>query len=182
MAPSRAVACPIAPKPTRPSVRPASSISRAVNLKLSSPARTERSASGRALARAKISASVCSATETALAPGVFTTTIPAPVASAVATWSVPVPCTPITRRAGAAAMARAGKPVLRVMTATQSATSRASVSGSVPLAGRGSRPAARNRSRPAAWIGWTMRHGPVITGEDLCTRGGVTSTFRAGPV
>ena len=73
---------------------------------------------------------------------------------------------------GAAAMARAGKPVLRVMTATQLATSRASVSESVPLAGRGSSPAARNRSRPAAWIGWTMRHGPVITGKPLHKRRG----------
>jgi len=149
---SRAVIWPMLPKPIRPSVRPCSSIKRDEYLKPKFPARVARSAAGSILARASIRATACSATDRVLVPGVFTTAMPACVASRTATGSVPVPCTPITRRYAAASTASAGKPSLRVTTATQCLASRAKVAPPVAVAMRGRRPARVSLSRPAGGL------------------------------
>ena len=46
-------------------------------------------------------AKVCSATATALAPGVFITAMPLRVAASKSTLSTPTPARPMTRRLGA---------------------------------------------------------------------------------
>jgi len=65
------------------------------------PARVEAVACGIRRAMASISARVCSATETALPPGVFMTSTPASVAASRSTLSTPTPARPMTRSLGA---------------------------------------------------------------------------------
>ena len=65
------------------------------------PARVEALACGMWRAMASISASVCSATEMALPPGVFITSTPAAVAASRSTLSTPTPARPMTRSFGA---------------------------------------------------------------------------------
>ena len=83
-----------------PSVLPRSSLPR--NFFFSHlPARVEALACGMWRAIASISASVCSATEMALPPGVFITSTPAAVAASRSTLSTPTPARPMTRSFGA---------------------------------------------------------------------------------
>ena len=91
---------PMLPSPTTPSVLPRSSLPR--NFFFSHlPARVDAFACGMCRAIASISASVCSATEMALPPGVFITSTPASVAASRSTLSTPTPARPITRSFGA---------------------------------------------------------------------------------
>ncbi len=93
---------PMLPSPTMPSVLPRSSLPR--NFFFSHlPAFVELLACGTALAIESINARVCSATETALPPGVFITSTPASVAAGRSTLSTPTPARPITLNLGAAA-------------------------------------------------------------------------------
>jgi len=59
---------------------------------------------------------VCSATDVALALGVYTTTIPFSVAALTSILSTPTPCRPITLRASAASMISPGKGAVRTTT------------------------------------------------------------------
>ncbi len=93
---------PMLPRPITPSVLARSSFP--MNLRFSHlPDFTEALALGMERASDSISATVCSATETALPPGVFITSTPAAVAEGRSTLSTPTPARPITRRFGAAA-------------------------------------------------------------------------------
>ena len=93
---------PMLPRPITPSVFARSSVP--MNLRFSHlPDFTEALALGMERASDSISATVCSATETALPPGVFITSTPAAVAEGRSTLSTPTPARPITRRFGAAA-------------------------------------------------------------------------------
>ena len=65
------------------------------------PARVDALAWGMWRAMASIMASVCSATEMALPPGVFITSTPACVAASRSTLSTPTPARPMTRSLGA---------------------------------------------------------------------------------
>ena len=99
---------PMLPRPTMPSVFPRSSVPR--NLRFSHlpdlvDALACEESSGPATS---IRASVCSATDTALPPGVFITSTPAAVAAGSSTLSTPTPARPITRSLGAAASKRRG--------------------------------------------------------------------------
>src|SRR6478752_5870930 len=91
---------PMLPRPMIPSVFPRSSLPR--NFFFSHlPDLVERLACGIARAIPNISAMVCSATETALPPGVFITSTPAAVAAGRSTLSTPTPARPITFSFGA---------------------------------------------------------------------------------
>ncbi len=98
----RTTSCPMLPRPTTPSVFPRSSVPTYFTLP-QSPLLVELAACGMERAIAIISPSVCSATETALPPGVFITRTPAAVAASTSIFSDPVPAFPITFRCGAAA-------------------------------------------------------------------------------
>ncbi len=88
------------PSPTTPSVLPRSSLP--MNFFFSHlPPHVLAVACGMWRAIASISASVCSATEIALPPGVFITSTPAAVAASRSTLSTPTPARPITRSFGA---------------------------------------------------------------------------------
>src|SRR5260370_13585885 len=88
------------PSPTTPKVFPRSSLPR--NLRFSHlPALVDWLANGMERANESINASVCSATETALPPGVFMTRTPAAVAAGRSTLSTPTPARPMTRSFGA---------------------------------------------------------------------------------
>src|SRR5271157_3834808 len=91
---------PMLPRPMMPSVLPRSSLPMSFFFS-HLPARVEALAWGMRRAMASISARVCSATETALPPGVFITSTPASVAASRSTLSTPTPARPMTRRLGA---------------------------------------------------------------------------------
>src|ERR1019366_3236995 len=91
---------PILPRPMMPSVLPRSSLPMSFFFS-HLPARVEALACGIRRAMASMSASVCSATETALPPGVFMTSTPASVAASRSTLSTPTPARPMTRSLGA---------------------------------------------------------------------------------
>ena len=81
-------------------------------------------------AMASISPSVCSATETALPPGVFMMRTPAAVAASTSIFSAPVPALPITLRRGAAASRSLSTAIeLRTISASASARWRRNSSG-----------------------------------------------------
>src|SRR4051794_20452985 len=109
------------PSPTTPSVLPRSSLPR--NFFFSHfPDFVEALACGTARAIESINASVCSATEIALPPGVFITSTPASVAAGMSTLSTPTPARPITRSLGAAAKTSLSTfTALRTTRASQSA-------------------------------------------------------------
>ena len=109
------------PIPTTPSTLPRSSLPR--NFFFSHlPASVETVAAGIMRARPSMRAKVCSATETALPPGVFITSTPAAVAAARSTLSTPTPARPITRSFGALASVSAFTfTALRTSSASQSA-------------------------------------------------------------
>ena len=112
---------PMLPRPTTPSVLPRSSLPR--NFFFSHfPDLVEAFACGTARAIDSMSASVCSATEIALPPGVFITSTPASVAAGRSTLSTPTPARPITRSLGAAASTSLSTfTALRTSSASQSA-------------------------------------------------------------
>ena len=90
-----AMACPILPSPTIPSVRPRSSSP--VNCaRFHSPRRTDASAAAIRRATPYSSARVCSAAAMVLPVGALTTTIPARVAASRSTVSTPTPARPMT--------------------------------------------------------------------------------------
>jgi hypothetical protein len=122
-------------------------------LKSKSQRRAAASAVTTFLAAASMRAIVCSATESRFASGVLTTAMPRAVASETSMALTPTPCDPTTRRAGAAAMAAAVRPALRVITAVASPISLAIVAMSAAEAIRGESPALRRSSRPTGWIG-----------------------------
>ena len=91
---------PMLPSPITPSVLPRNSVPR--NFFFSHlPLLVEAMACGMERAMASIRPSVCSATETALPPGVFITRTPAAVAALRSTLSTPTPARPITFSLGA---------------------------------------------------------------------------------
>ena len=101
-----AVSVPILPRPMMPSVLPANSVP--CRLFLSHlPARVVWSAREMWRAMAIIRPSVSSATETALAPGAFITTMPRRVATSTSMLSTPTPARPITRMLLAASISAA---------------------------------------------------------------------------
>ena len=148
---------PMPPKPTTPRTLPDMSDRAFRYLKSKSTRRVAASAPTIRFAAASISAMVCSATEARLASGVFTTGIPSAVACSTAIALTQTPCEPITRSDGAASIACALKPALRVMIETASHASAATVAISARDATRGVRPAARRSSSPTGWIGCTIR-------------------------
>src|ERR1039457_4620162 len=92
---------PMLPRPTMPSVLPRSSVP--MNFRFSHlPDLVDALARGMERASDNVSARVCSATETALPPGVFITRTPAAVAAGSSMLSTPTPARPITRSFGAA--------------------------------------------------------------------------------
>ena len=90
------------PTPTRPSVLPCSSmpVSRASAMARASPVCSMRSARYTRRARARVSPTISSATDCAFSPGAYTTRTPRCAAAARSTLSVPVPCMPMTFKAG----------------------------------------------------------------------------------
>ena len=101
-----AMASPILPSPTMPSVRPRSS--RPVNwARFHSPRRTDASAAAIRRATPYSSARVCSAAAIVLPVGALTTVIPARVAASRSTLSTPTPARPMTTRRVPAAISAA---------------------------------------------------------------------------
>ncbi|AMY71065.1 hypothetical protein AKL17_3843 [Frigidibacter mobilis] len=151
------------PQPQSPKHFPPSASPRLPSRQSSSPASRAWVASGSWRAAASISPSASSATSGALAPGVLTTRIPRSRAAAMSMRSTPVPWLPITRRCGAKAIASAGNPQLRVMTASARSSSgtrlRAVVSGAIAT----SRPASCKSAIPAGSMGWASTQS-VIAG------------------
>ena len=91
---------PTRPRPKSPKTLPRSS--RPSKIFFSHrPACMDSLAWGTERARASISATVCSATLTALPPGVFITSTPRLVAATMSTLSTPIPALPITCKRGA---------------------------------------------------------------------------------
>ncbi|MOA16398.1 hypothetical protein D3C78_1366110 [compost metagenome] len=94
---------PIAPRPSRPMVRPPSS--RLLCVALSQwPACMRASRATTDLAQASSRASACSATAAALAPTAATTSMPRAWAATLSMVSVPLPCLEITLSEGAASI------------------------------------------------------------------------------
>ena len=91
----RATSRPTRPNPTMPSVLPRSSVP-CSDFFSHLPPRVVTSARTMCRARASIKANVCSATATALAPGVFITAIPSRVAASRSMLSTPTPARPMT--------------------------------------------------------------------------------------
>ena len=114
---------PIPPKPISPSTFPEMSVVGFLYLNSKFPARVAASACTRRLTTPSIKAIVCSATAPRLASGVLTTGMPRAVARSTAMASTPIPCEPITLSLGAASMAAAVNPALRVITAVASPSS-----------------------------------------------------------
>ena len=102
----RATSCPMRPRPTSPRVLLFNSIPPNSFLR-HSPARTEAEAAGTLRANANISAKACSATLTALPPGVFSTSTPRRVAASRSMLSTPTPARPTTFSLGAASSSSA---------------------------------------------------------------------------
>ena len=98
----RATSSPMRPSPTMPSVLPRSSLPCSDFLS-HLPSCIPALARGMERHMAIIRPSVSSATATALAPGVFITTMPRRVASSASMLSTPTPARPIMRSFGAAA-------------------------------------------------------------------------------
>src|ERR1035437_6712544 len=146
---------PMLPRPMMPSVLPRSSWPMSFFFS-HLPARVEALACGIRRAIASMSASVCSATETALPPGVFITSTPASVAASRSTLSTPTPARPMTRSLGAFSSTEA-------FTCTALRTRSASASGrcwaySLGLETMVFQPGwDRNNSIPAAARGSAMR-------------------------
>ncbi len=124
-----ATSIPMRPSPTMPSVLPRSSVPCSVFFS-HLPARVVVSARERCRASESISPKVCSATATALPPGVFITTMPRRVAASRSMLSTPTPARPITRSVRAWSRSLAFTSTAeRTTSASASATSCASASG-----------------------------------------------------
>src|ERR1017187_6469486 len=146
---------PMLPSPTMPSVLPRSSWP--ISFFFSHlPARVEVLACGMERAMASISASVCSATDTAFPPGVFITSTPAVVAASRSTLSTPTPARPITLSLGDLASTSAVTwTALRTSSASASARCCAYSLGLETMTFQPGSP--RNRSRAAGAMGSAMR-------------------------
>ena len=127
-----AIACPIFPRPTIPSVLPRSSWP-AKALRFHSPRRIEASAAATLRASAKRSASVSSAAAIVFPVGALTTVIPARVAASRSTLSTPTPARPITR-------SRAPAAIISASTFTWLRTTSASYPGRIARYSSGVRP------------------------------------------
>ena len=98
-----------------------------------SPRFIDASAAGTERASASISAMVCSATLTLLAPGAFMTTMPRALAASTSTLSTPVPARAISRSRGAASISDlVTRVALRTISASASARSPARASAVRP--------------------------------------------------
>src|SRR6185503_14571843 len=145
----RATSEPTRPMPTRPSVLPRSS--RPMNFdRVHSPARTLRSASAMRRSNVSASAIVCSAADTMLPSGAFTTYTPCAVAAGTSMLSTPTPARPTTARRGAASKIFAVTFVsLRTMSASTSASREARSASASPVVVRTSH-RSRSRTRPSS--------------------------------
>ena len=151
-----AMACPILPRPTMPSVLPRSSTP--VNCdRFHSPRRMDASAGAVLRASPYISASVCSAAAIVLPVGALTTVMPARVAASRSTLSTPTPARPMTTRRLPAAISSASA-------LTWLRTTRASYPGRIAAISSRARPSfsstswwRRRISRPSAASGSTTR-------------------------
>src|SRR5271154_6440418 len=151
----RTTSRPTLPRPTMPSVLPRSSVP--TNLRFSHlPALVAALAAGMERAMESMSAMVCSAAETALPPGVFITSTPAPVAAGRSIFSMPTPARPITRSLGAW-LRTAASTIRPPRTISASASARYCVY-SLGLEAMTSHPGcARSSLRPPAAIGSANR-------------------------
>ena len=158
----RAMAWPILPRPTMPSVRPRSS--RPVNCeRFHSPRRIDASAAAVRRATPYISARVCSAAAMVLPVGALTTVMPARVAASRSTLSTPTPARPMTTSLVPAAISAASTWTwLRTMSASYSGMTAHSSSRLSPM-----------RSSTSWW--------PRRSSMPSAARGSATRTFTRRP-
>ena len=147
-----AMAIPILPSPTIPSVRPRSSTPWN-SARFHSPRRIDASAAATLRANPRRSAIVCSAAAIVFPVGALTTVIPARVAASRSTLSTPTPARPMTWRRVPAAITRASA-------WTWLRTIRASYSGMAAVIASGSRPKRSSTS-------WAARRRAMPSGGDL---------------
>ena len=161
---------PTRPRPSTPTVLPASSVP-VKRLRSHSPSRRAWCACGMWRAAASSSPTVSSAAETRLAVGAVTTMTPAAVAARTSMVSSPVPARATTRSRGAAASTSASTRVPeRTIRASASATAASSPARSVPSQWRTSKPSPRAatvaglRASAMSTTGWRGGTGSSILG------------------
>ena len=137
------------PRPTMPTVLPASSAP--TNFDFSHlPDAMDAAASGMRRSSAKSTANVCSTAETTLPVGEFRTSTPRAEAAGTSTLSTPTPARPTTASFGAAAKSSASTLVaLRTSSASASFRATSSSARGTPARSITSCPAWRSRSSPA---------------------------------